>query len=192
MHNNSINDIKDNLSQLSDEELILMGKSFDKDVMSHIISRYTCLVTAISRRLTKGRQDYFDDMVSEGFLGLINAVKTFSPQKGTFRTYAATCISNKIKTALKKTASADSDYSQTYDIPAGDFSPEELLLFKERSGEIKKAMINLLSTREFSVLMLYTASYSYADISKELQLDEKAVDNALQRARKKLKKYFSS
>ena len=48
MHNNSINDIKDNLSQLSDEELILMGKSFDKDVMSHIISRYTCLVTAIS------------------------------------------------------------------------------------------------------------------------------------------------
>lgn len=178
-----------NISEMSDEQLIATG--FDNSgIMTEIILRNTSLVTAIARNLTKGNI-HFEDMVSEGFLGLMNAVKTFDHSKGEFRGFAAKCISNKIKSALRKTSLEGFD--ENIDIPqlaGNDFTPEELVIFKERSSEIKKALINLLSEREFSVLILFTANHSYQSIAKKLALDEKAVDNALQRARKKLKKFF--
>lgn len=186
---NIVNSKIADISNMSDEHLIETG--FDNSgVMTEIILRNTSLVTAIARNLTRGNI-HFEDMVSEGFLGLMNAVKTFDSSKGGFRAFAAKCISNKIKSALRKTANEDID--DNIDIPelaGSDFSPEELVIFKERSSEIKKALINLLSEREFSVLILFTANHSYTSIAKKLELDEKAVDNALQRARKKLKKYF--
>lgn len=177
------------ISEMSDEQLIATG-FLNSGVMTEIILRNTTLVTAIARNLTRGN-NHFEDMVSEGFLGLMNAVKTFDNSKGGFRVFAAKCISNKIKSALRKTSQQGLD--ENIDIPelaGSDFTPEELVIFKERSSEIKKALINLLSEREFSVLILFTANHSYQSIAKKLALDEKAVDNALQRARKKLKKYF--
>ena len=55
---------------------------------------------------------------------------------------------------------------------------EEARLF----GQIQK----WLSAREYQVLMLYLDAYSYEEIAKRLGVSVKTVDNALQRARKKV------
>ena len=50
-----------------------------------------------------------------------------------------------------------------------------------------RRIASALSRREKQVLLLYLRGLSYAQIAKSLGLTEKAVDNALQRARAKLK-----
>ena len=48
-----------------------------------------------------------------------------------------------------------------------------------------------LTPVEKSVVFLHASGMSYSEISGILSMDEKAVDNALQRARRKLKKVFT-
>ena len=45
---------------------------------------------------------------------------------------------------------------------------------------------SVLSKSEYDVLMLYGNGLSYKEIAEKLSVTEKAVDNALQRARKKV------
>ena len=65
-------------------------------------------------------------------------------------------------------------------------NPESLLLYQERLASLKEKAKEVLSKREYSVFMLYIEGYSYKEISNNLKITEKAVDNALSRAKKKL------
>ena len=47
-----------------------------------------------------------------------------------------------------------------------------------------------LTERERGVLTAYMTGMSYAEIAQSLEITEKAVDNAMQRARRKLRKEF--
>ena len=87
----------------SDEELSLAALSSD-DAYSELISRYLPSVRRLARVYTKSSADR-DDLVSEGILGLMNAVKTFSADKNAgFSTYASVCINTRMLSALKKSA----------------------------------------------------------------------------------------
>ena len=57
-------------------------------------------------------------------------------------------------------------------------------------NEIKNKMLNCLSSYEISVLELYLKGLTYEQIALKLQKNLKAIDNALQRARKKIIKEF--
>ena len=44
-----------------------------------------------------------DDLVQEGMIGLLAALRAYQPKRGAaFRTFAGTCIENAIQTALRK------------------------------------------------------------------------------------------
>ena len=48
-----------------------------------------------------------DDLVQEGMIGLLAALRAYQPKRGAaFRTFAGTCIENAIQTALRKIQSA--------------------------------------------------------------------------------------
>jgi RNA polymerase sporulation-specific sigma factor len=65
-------------------------------------------------------------------------------------------------------------------------SPEEQLMEKEQLNQVMHRLHALLSAREYEVLMLFASGLSYSNISKKLNISEKSVDNALQRARRKV------
>jgi RNA polymerase sporulation-specific sigma factor len=65
-------------------------------------------------------------------------------------------------------------------------TPEEQLVYKEQLGQVLKRLHALLSAREYEVLMLFASGLSYSKISQQLNISEKSVDNALQRARRKV------
>ena len=67
-------------------------------------------------------------------------------------------------------------------------SPEEQLMDKEQLDQALKRLSALLSAREYEVLLLFASGLSYSRISSRLNISEKAVDNALQRARRKIGK----
>ena len=67
-------------------------------------------------------------------------------------------------------------------------SPESILIEKENYKALTETIKLELSDMEFNVLELFLEGKSYSDIAKSLSITEKAVDNALARIRKKLKK----
>ncbi len=138
-----------------------------------------------------------DDLVQEGVIGLFNALETYDSGQGTaFSTYAITCIHNAMRTALKQAARkkhlplnsylslSDADGAQLAD---GD-SPEELAIANEAYAVLQTQINNHLSEFEREVLALYLEGYDYLAVAERLGTTPKSVDNALQRARNKLKR----
>ena len=65
-------------------------------------------------------------------------------------------------------------------------SPESILIEKEDLKNLEENIKLELSSRENAVLQLFLEGKSYSEISKQMQITEKSVDNALARIRKKI------
>ncbi|MCM1335910.1 MAG: sigma-70 family RNA polymerase sigma factor [Eubacterium sp.] len=177
----------------SDEELVRVIRSKENPLpgaeMTQLVYRYTRIIRRKAAKLGRSGAEP-DDLIQEGFLGLIAAVRTYREKRGKFSVYANTCIENRMKSAVLKagagyTAEADYDFNLLSD----DGTPtEESVILKEQNAELFKKLESLLSGREFEVLRLYLAGYRYKEIAARLSLSVKAVDNSLSRLRRKLKK----
>ncbi|MCL2076954.1 MAG: sigma-70 family RNA polymerase sigma factor [Oscillospiraceae bacterium] len=187
------------LAKQSDERLLVMAQQFGEpesrqsDVMSELITRYVNIIVIKANKIARGfgllnRQDA-EDFISEGFLAFLNAIRTYDEQKGAFSAYANACIDNRMKNALGK-ARRTIILSEEFD-PAliKEQSPgaDDLVIEKETREEILKKISKALSRREFEVFEMYLNSFSYKQIAASMSISVKSVDNALSRARAKLK-----
>jgi RNA polymerase sigma factor (sigma-70 family) len=179
--------------KLSDELLLAAARRDEsrKDVvMSELITRYVNIIVIKANKMTSllTKQDA-EDFISEGFLALLNAIRTFEESKGTFAAYANICIDNRMKNALGK-ARRTLIFSEEFD-PAliKEQSPgaDEIIIEKENREEILKKISRILSDREYKVFEMYLNSLSYRQIAARLNISIKSVDNSLSRARSKLK-----
>ena len=92
-------------SDYSDENLISDCKSGDDDAYGVLIGRYLFAVRSRAYAYDKSAID-FEDLVQEGLIGLVNAVKCYDGSFGTsFSTFAYLCIDRNIMSAVKKTFS---------------------------------------------------------------------------------------
>ena len=187
---------------LSDSQLQQLSASGDRTAEDALVGRYMQLVRACSRPffLAGGESE---DLIQEGMIGLISAVRQYDPQNGaSFRTFAEICIKKRILSAIRSASrlkhfplndgvsleqlsedtslpfAAISDYIQP--------SPEELVLARESKEELYSAFRDRLSRLEIKVLDLYLDGLSYQNIAQRLGKDAKAVDNAVQRIRRKM------
>jgi len=166
---------------------------------SALILKYMKLVKIKARKAKKlcRRSDIdVDDLISEGFLGLLSAIRTFDEKKGGFESYVNVCVSNKIKNALCQGRSGFERLERlqydVYDITqtADKQLTEEIIIEKESESEISSKLEEVLSDLELKVFTLYLDSHSYSAIASRLSLTVKSVDNALSRARSKLRKVY--
>lgn len=136
-----------------------------------------------------------DDLVQEGLMGLFRAIQTFDETQGaSFSTYAITCINNGIATAVKQ-AMRKKHLPLTEYLPlpdegngaVGADSPEDLTIAGEDYAALLHKINDELTKLERDVLALYLKGYDYVAAAKRLDTTPKSVDNALQRARRKLK-----
>lgn len=188
---------------LSDEELVKAAQSGDKSALETILERYRNLVYAKAKPYFIAGADE-DDIVQEGFIGLYNAVKDFDGEKlPYFSVFAGVCISRKILTAVKAATrqkhiplnsyisldngNAEGDSPMAAAITAkGVSDPEAILIDRENVDGIEYKINKALSKLELEVLIYYLRDMSYQEIADVLGKDVKAVDNAIQRIRKKL------
>jgi RNA polymerase sporulation-specific sigma factor len=129
-----------------------------------------------------------DDLISEGLLGLLAAIRTYDEEKGGFKAYADVCISNRIKNVAFTEYQGLDDYDFT--LTADKQFTDEIVIEEETQREISSGLSEILSGLEFSVFNLYLDSYSYSAIAERLSLPVKTVDNALSRARTKLRRIY--
>ena len=66
-----------------------------------------------------------------------------------------------------------------------------LVIASEESVDRNRRIETLLSPFERQVLRRYLSAYSYEDMARQLGSSVKAVDNALQRVRRKLRSVFT-
>lgn len=179
-------------SKLSDEQLALRAKS-DKQAVAELLARYVCSIEVKAKKFA-----YFlsEDLAQEGFIGLLNAVESFDENKNAkFSTYANVCIRNKMISAFDKqrniqASDIDELVGEQADVP--ETIPENILVEKERTNEIYDKIISALSEQEWRVFQLFLTGLAYNQIALELNCPVKAVDNAMQRVRRKLKSVLSA
>ena len=139
-----------------------------------------------------------DDLVQEGFLGVMSAVRHYHPGLGEFTPYALTCARNSMGSAARAALSDRHQPLRDYDPipedhPAGEeIQPQALVEAAEFSGELHRWMQTELTDYERQVFRLFLAGYPYSEIASLLSSHSKAVDNALQRVRRKLRKFYST
>jgi RNA polymerase sigma-B factor len=77
----------------------------DPDALQALVSEYLGLVWRIARR-TAVRDDQLDDLVQEGVVGLLKAIRRFEPRRGTpFSAYAFTLVAGEISHHLRDRSS---------------------------------------------------------------------------------------
>lgn len=157
--------------------------------MAQLIYRYTRSIRVKAARLRNSEIDS-DDLLQEGFLGLLDAIRSYRFERGSFSVFANACISNRMMSAARKAgkdsfASADDfDLEQISDERT---CAEDYVILKERNAELYAKLEALLSKKEYETLRLYLAGFSYKEIAERLDITEKSVDNSLSRAKQKLK-----
>lgn len=179
----------DRFSSMTDEQLVALCHD-GEDLIPVIVSRYAYVVKS---KASSMRVDFTEreDMMQEGFLGLISAVRAFNPEKNvSFSTYANRCIFNKMVSALPKRENEVFD-EQSDDEPDNN-TPESIFFSKLLSEEVSRIMKENFSDKERKVFKLFLKGESYENIAKTMGVSPKAVDNALQRVRKKLRLAFHS
>lgn len=136
-----------------------------------------------------------DDLVQEGLIALLSAVKTYRPDSDcSFETYACICINNRMKKLIEHVNSGKySIVSHAANIDDFNFSddlsktPEERLIEQEKLGKLNESLDNLLSAFEKNVFILHMQGYRQSQIAKALDTSPKSVYNAIGRVRRKIK-----
>ena len=193
----------DNLINCMDDHTSLewakKASAGDTEAEEALVSEYTWLVRACARPYFLAGGDG-EDLIQEGMLGLLSAVRTFDPEKGTkFSTYAEFCVRRRIYSAIKSASGYKHTPLNSYislESPQLDESkthkayflrdPEDFVIARESAGEVERLLFGALSRFESGVLRLYLDGISYKDMAVRLGKSSKSIDNAVQRIRRKL------
>lgn len=150
--------------------------------------------------LVRSRAQYFncndvelDDLMQEGFIGLLNASESFNGELSAFITYARKCIDSAIIDYLRRTHKIsripENLLIDIDGVDVADLSPEPDYLVSvkdEFSSVLKRAEVEL-SAFEFAVFSGIIKGLSFEEISRVNGVGIKAVHNAVGRFRAKLK-----
>ena len=194
-----------------DEQLVARYQAGDQESMRILLDRYRDFTRLKARTYFLVGADR-DDIIQEGMIGLYKAMRDYKPdQDALFKTFAEVCITRQIITAVKTATrhkhgplnsyvslatpvsdSEDQDRTIADVIPAPTHSdPAEMAISNENMLAIKMAFSELLSDFEAEVLHLYVEGKSYEEIGDLLGRHAKAVDNALQRIKRKLELHMA-
>lgn len=148
-----------------------------------------------------------EDVIQEGLVGLYKAIRDYREDRAaSFRGFAQLCIHRQLVSAIKRanrqkhiplnsSTSIDrsidfGEGSRSYKeiLPNNDKDLEEKFIYQEQLKALFDYIDEQLTELEKEVFMQYLENRSYQEISLNLEVNIKTVDNALQRARKKIDK----
>ena len=186
-----------NEHNIHDEALVELAQSgSDANALTELVCRYLPLIRQKASGYTDSPADR-DDLIQEGLIGLLNAVNTYREDRGaSFKTYCFTCVQNKMLTELERRSNSKQQSMQNY-LPLEELEhsgmsgenddPFRIVVAQEDHDLLMAKARTLLSGLEQETLSLYLSGHSYTEIATRLNLTTKAVDNALQRVRRKLR-----
>jgi len=191
------------VTQCDDEALVAMiqrgetGAERFGPAYTALLERMLPVIRARVNALNKSVTDKSaEDLMQEGMLGFLRAVSCYKPGRGTsVRTFVSICVNNYVTSALrrynKRERAAEVELAES-DLPPGveTTDPQDLYSAMETVRQIKEVIRTELTELERGVMEAYLAGERYDAIAQRLHITIKAVDNALQRVRRKLKGFL--
>ena len=196
-----------NFEQMSDEELVEAIVAGNSEAMDFLMNKYKNLVRSRARTLFLVGADK-EDLIQEGMIGLYKAIRDFNAEKqASFHGFAELCITRQMYSAIKGSNTQKNQPLNNYisidsmevmedrenpleQLLGNNFeknkNPEQLVLDKEAADVLEYVLVRHLSDLENKVLQFYMKDMNYSQIAAALGKEPKAVDNALQRIKKKL------
>ena len=191
---------------MTDEELAAGARRGDEYAAEKLLRRCRPAVRRIASEYHLAGADP-EDLLQEGMIGVLKAIRDYQPDKGaSFMTFALMCIERQIISAVKGASrlkhsvlndslSLSRPVSDKFEsigtfeemiADEKDASPEKMLLLREDVSYISENLNEILSALELQVWKMYIQGSSYKEIAEKLDHTSKGVDNAIQRAKKKL------
>ncbi len=201
-------DLANNYEGFTDEELILRIHDGEKNLTEYILDKYKNLVRSKAKSMYILGADN-EDLIQEGMIGLFKAIRDYDcGRDASFLTFADLCVSRQMYTAVTASGrkkhmplntyislnsgdeNRDEEGARTIGdtLSNGNDNPEAIMIDRENVENIEHLIDTELSTFEKETLELHLTGMSYIQIAKVLSKDEKATDNALQRAKSKIRK----
>lgn len=197
---------------VSDETLVAQARAGSDTALATLLSRYRGFARAKARSyfLVGGEHE---DVVQEGMIGLYKAVRDFDASHHvSFRTFAEMCVTRQMISAVKAAnrhkhgplnsyvsfsrpvGADDDDDRELGDVlaPKGSNDPADIIISAERIRALQTHVQHVLSDLEVEVLRLYVEGKSYVEIAELTARHTKAVDNALQRVKRKLETHLQT
>ncbi len=215
MHQNSKHGVKDSnvvsstnspsTPQQAKEDIYLekisRAQKGDQSAFSYLISEFKNYVYQMEKRYFIPGADR-EDLHQEGFIGLVHAIKTFQPHYNlSFRDYVSLSIRNSVIRAIRSATQK----KQLVLTKAKSIFDKNVMMMKDRENNPETAAMKTLteericsivstklSEKEAEILNLKLSGFSSEEIAERMETEKKAVDNALYRARQKIKKFLSS
>ena len=191
---------------LPDERLCALAREGDREAEETLVKRYHRLVRKLARPYYLVGGDS-DDLIQEGMIGLIYAVREFDEEKPAgFRTFAEICIRNRLYSAVRA-AARDKHTPLNQSVPlempffdgqsscfgamAGE-NPEDLIIGRERVQDALSDVRKQLSDFEAKILGYYLDGLTIREMAKAVLRSPKSVDNAVQRIRRKAARHLQA
>lgn len=194
----------DSYHELTDEQLIARLRDGDAGVMDYILDKYKPLVRKKANAMYLIGGDT-DDLIQEGMIGLFKAIRDYKEEReSSFFHFAQLCINRQLYNAVeasnrKKHAPLNSYISfytesgeegvslaDTLVSDAND-DPEQRMIDQESMALFLEKLKGRLSRMECAVLDDYLSGLNYQQIAEKMGKNPKAIDNALQRIRGKIR-----
>ena len=195
--------------RMTDEQLLCDYKNGNQEIMDYLMVKYKSMVRKKARAMyLLGGEN--EDLIQEGMIGLIKAVRDFDvTQKTSFSSFAELCVSRQMYSAIETSNrkkhlplnSYVSLYEDSEEVGEGrslplidtiesskENDPEVLYFGKEYTEAFAEQLKELLSPLENHVLYLHLMGTDYRTIAELLGKSPKSVDNALQRIKTKAQK----
>lgn len=185
--------IMHSMNNLELHELLSMirgGVSADP-AFAELLVRYTPLLRSrVATYSFSGAE--LSEAMQEASIALHSAALTYDSEKCdgvTFGLYAGVCISNRLKSLLRKNARENQDTDvvlETEKIASGH-DLESYIVTRDLCERVMRTAKGLLSEFEFEVFRMGFERYSTKDIAAELGRTPKSVDNAKWRISQRLR-----
>ena len=192
--------------RMTDEQLIGELRGGDQGVMDFVMVKYKSMVRKKVRAMyLLGGEN--EDLIQEGMIGLIKAVRDYNPEQGaSFQSFAELCVSRQMYSAIEaskrkkhlplnsyvslyESGDAEGNDKKTPLIdmiePVRENDPETLYFSREYTEAFVEQLKEQLSPLENHVLYLHLVGTDYRTIAEILEKSPKSIDNALQRIRTK-------
>lgn len=181
----------------NDYELVYLVKEESEEAVSLIMDKYEPIIKSMASyyiRNNDAKLDY-DDLLQEGRLGLLQAIRSFDEDKNVlFYTFAILCIKGKMLNHIKY-SKCIKNYPLYNSCEFDDtmLNPNNLIYKIDDELNfryLEEKMIDFKNNLNFSDALIFELklnAFSYNEISTLLDIDKKKVDNRLLYIRKKLK-----
>ncbi|MFY9175166.1 MAG: sigma-70 family RNA polymerase sigma factor [Peptococcia bacterium] len=199
----------------SEEELVLKAQNGDTEALEKVLIMYRGFVRYISQKYYLKDGDH-QDLYQEANIGLLEAIKAYDHNsKVKFRNFAFLCIKRELDSMISRSnrkkrqvlnnaipiysyVEEENDrfgteyYSGENFLKDDSATPEANVIAKEGLQELMEFLQKELTVLEQKVLFLRIEGLSYREITDVLSIQTKAVDNAIQRIRRKVNSAYNS